>query len=129
PALTAFVVIFALAEAALPGTSGFPGEFLALLGAFREFGAPALVALVIVVLAAGYSLMWVQRAFYGPVLREPVARIADLGLRESALALAMTVAILTLGIFPSVVLDPAQASVAQLVERLGTAADAVTARL
>ena len=128
PALTAFVVIFALAEAALPGTSGFPGEFLALLGAFREFGPPALIALVIVVLAAAYSLMWVQRAFYGPVVREPVGRIADLGPRESALALAMTVAIFTLGFFPSVVLEPAQASVDQLVERLGEAADAVAAR-
>jgi NADH:ubiquinone oxidoreductase subunit 4 (subunit M) len=73
--------------------------------------------------------MWVQRAFYGPVLREPVNQIADLGPRESALALAMTVAIFTLGVFPSVVLEPAQASVAQLVERLDVAADSIAARL
>lgn len=127
PALAAFALVFAFAEAALPGTSGFPGEFLALLGAFREFGAPALIALAIVVLAAGYSLIWLQRAFYGPVTRAPVNHIVDLGVREASLALAIAAAIVLLGIFPSLVLEPAQSSVAQLVERLATAADGLEA--
>ena len=121
PALTAFALVFAFAEAALPGTSGFPGEFLALLGAFREFGALSLIALVIVVLAAGYSLIWLQRAFYGRVTRPSVNHVVDLGRREGALAIAIAATILVLGIFPSLVLDPARLSVAELVERLTTA--------
>ena len=127
PALTAFALVFAFAEAALPGTSGFPGEFLAFLGAFREFGAPSLVALAIVVLAAGYSLIWLQRAFYGPITHEPVRHIIDLAPREASLALAIAVAIVVLGIFPSIVLDPAQSSVAQLVERLTATTGGLTA--
>lgn len=123
PALTAFALVFAFAEAALPGTSGFPGEFLAMLGAFREFGAPSLIALAIVILAAGYSLIWLQRAFYGPVIRDPVKHIVDLGRREASLAFVIAAAIVLLGIFPSVVLDPAQSSVTQLVERLAATAD------
>ncbi|MDQ3771260.1 MAG: NADH-quinone oxidoreductase subunit M [Actinomycetota bacterium] len=128
PVLTAFALVFAFAEAALPGTSGFPGEFLALLGAFREFGPPALIALVIVVLAAGYTLIWLQRAFYGPVTNNRVDHIIDLGPREAALALAVAAVIVALGLFPSLVLDPAQPSVTQLVERLAGAADAVAVR-
>ncbi len=126
PALTAFALVFAFAEAALPGTSGFPGEFLALLGAFREFGAPSLIALAIVVLAAGYSLIWLQRAFYGPVARDSVNRIVDLGPREASLAFAVAAAIVLLGLFPSLILDPAQSSIAQLIERL-VAADGLAA--
>ena len=124
PALAAFALVFAFAEAALPGTSGFPGEFLALLGAFREFGAPSLVALAIVVLAAGYSLIWLQQALYGPVMREPVNHIVDLGPREATLAFVVAAAIVLLGIFPSLILDPAEASIAQLVERLAVTAGA-----
>ena len=127
PALTAFALLFGFAEAALPGTSGFPGEFLALLGAFRAFGAPSLIALVIVVLAAGYSLIWLQRAFYGPVDREPVRHIVDLGRREGSLALVVAAAIVVLGIFPSLVLDPARSSVDQLVERLAASTAGLTA--
>jgi NADH-quinone oxidoreductase subunit M len=128
PALTAFALVFAFAEAALPGTSGFPGEFLALLGAFREFAPLALIALVIVVLAAGYTLIWLQRAFYGPVTSNRVDHIIDLGPREAALALVVAAVIVALGLFPSLVLDPAQPSVTQLVERLAGAADAVAGR-
>jgi NADH-quinone oxidoreductase subunit M len=128
PALAAFALVFAFAEAALPGTSGFPGEFLALLGAFREFGALSLVALAIVVLAAGYTLIWLQRAFYGPIVREPVRHIIDLAPREAALALVVAVAIVVLGVFPSVIVDAAQPSIAQVVDRLAGAADALAAR-
>ena len=128
PALAAFALVFAFAEAALPGTSGFPGEFLALLGAFREFGAFSLIAVAIVVLAAGYTLIWLQRAFYGPIVREPVRHIIDLAPREAALALVVAVAIVVLGLFPSVIVDAAQPSVVQLVDRLAGAADALAAR-
>jgi len=129
PALAAFALVFAFAEAALPGTSGFPGEFLALLGAFREFGAPSLIALAIVVLAAGYSLIWLQRAFYGPVTRDPVNHVVDLGPREASIAFAIAAMIVLLGIFPSLVLDPAESSVAQLVERLAATADGLEPRM
>jgi NADH-quinone oxidoreductase subunit M len=129
PALAAFALVFAFAEAALPGTSGFPGEFLALLGAFREFGAPSLIALAIVVLAAGYSLIWLQRAFYGPVTRDPVNHVVDLGPREASIAFAIAAMIVLLGIFPSLVLDPAESSVAQLVERLAATADGLKPRM
>jgi NADH-quinone oxidoreductase subunit M len=124
PALAAFALVFVFAEAALPGTSGFPGEFLALLGAFREFGPPSLIALAIVLLAAGYSLIWLQRALYGPVTREPVNHIVDLRPREATLAFVVAAAIVLLGIFPSLILDPAEASIAQLVERLTLSAGA-----
>ncbi|HWC14505.1 MAG TPA: NADH-quinone oxidoreductase subunit M [Actinomycetota bacterium] len=127
PALTAFALIFAFAEAALPGTSGFPGEFLALLGAFREFGALSLIALMIVVLAAGYSLIWLQRAFYGPITRDAVNHVVDLGRREAAVAFAIAAVIVLLGLAPSIVLDPARPSVTQLVDRLDVVDNGVAA--
>ncbi|MFN2390128.1 MAG: NuoM family protein [Actinomycetota bacterium] len=118
PALTAFALFLGFAEAALPGTSGFPGEFLALLGAFRAYGVPALAAVAVVVLAAGYILVWLQRAFYGPVRDPVVGRMLDLGRRESLIALAVALPILTLGLAPSLLLDAAGPAVAGLVDRL-----------
>jgi NADH-quinone oxidoreductase subunit M len=127
PALAAFALVYAFAEAALPGTSGFPGEFLALLGAFREFGAWSLIALAIVVLAAGYTLMWLQRTLYGPITNQRVAHMADLGRREGALALVVAAIILVIGLFPSLILDTAQPSISELVDRLGGAASGLVA--
>lgn len=120
PALAALALVLAFAEAALPGTSGFPGELLALLGAYRRFGPPALIALVVVVLAAGYMLLWLQRAFCGPITKEPVRRVLDLGSREAALGLTVAAAIIVLGLFPAIVLEPVQPAIAGLVERLGS---------
>ncbi len=120
PALATFALIASLGAVALPGTSGFPGEFLILLGAFRAHGWLAIVAVTTVVLAAAYVLVFFERAFHGRIRNTVVAAAADLRPRERLAAGGLGVAIIALGFFPTAVLGLTSGSVDDLVNRLGT---------
>jgi NADH:ubiquinone oxidoreductase subunit 4 (subunit M) len=80
------------------------------------------------VLTAAYALIWMQRACFGPVTSDRVNSVSDLGPMEAGLAFAVAGAILVIGIVPSLILDPAQPSVALLVERLADAAEILVLR-
>jgi len=117
PLLATFFFIIGLAAIGLPGTSGFPGEFLVLAGAFRVHWALAGVAVVGVVLTAAYFLTYYERAFLGP----PAAhgrRVPDLHMREAAAAAVLAVIIFWIGLFPAPFLDMTSGSVLALVERM-----------
>jgi len=117
PLLATFFFITGLAAIGLPGTSGFPGEFLVLVGAFGVHWALAGIAVVGVILTAAYFLSYYERAFLGPpVVHE--RRIPDLRLRESALAAVLAVVIFWIGLFPAPFLDMTSGSVQALVERM-----------
>jgi NADH-quinone oxidoreductase subunit M len=118
PLLATFFLIIGLAGIGMPGTSGFPGEFLILLGAFRAHWALAAVAVLGVVLSAAYFLTYYERAFFGPVTRDAVRRSQDLRPRETVIAATLVVAIFWIGLFPAPLLNITSGSVQALVERV-----------
>jgi NADH-quinone oxidoreductase subunit M len=121
PMFGALVVLFALANAGLPGTNGFVGEFLVLIGSFGVFPVLVLLATVGVILAAAYLLWAVQRMLFGPQ-PEGMPVVPDLSRMEVGIMSLFVVAIIGLGIAPGPVLRRTQASVSALVTRVTMAA-------
>ncbi|EQD63208.1 NADH dehydrogenase subunit M, partial [mine drainage metagenome] len=94
PVFAGFMVLFALANTGLPGTSGFVGEFLVILASFKaNFWYAALAALTLI-LAAGYTLWLVKRVVFGPVGNERVAKLKDLNGREFLILGALAAVVL-----------------------------------
>lgn len=121
PALATFALVACLGAIALPGTVGFPGEFLVLQGAFRVDPWLAGLAVLTVVLSASYVLVFYERAFHGPVRGPGVGAVKDLRPPEAVAALVTGVAIVAFGFLPGVLLDTSEEAVQVLVERLDRA--------
>ena len=117
PMFGAVVMLFALANAGLPGTNGFVGEFLVLIGSFGRFPILVLCATIGVILAAAYLLWSVQRMLFGPSA-ETVGTVTDLTRSEAAVMGCFVVAIIGLGLAPSPVLNRMNESVTSLVNRV-----------
>jgi NADH-quinone oxidoreductase subunit M len=109
-------MIFTLANVALPGTSGFIGEFLTLIGTFRVNTAVATLATIGTILSAAYALWLYRRVIYGVLDKPALAAIRDLDYREIITLGPLAVLAILLGIFPQPVLDLSAASVAQLLD-------------
>lgn len=120
PMFGALVVLFALANAGLPGTNGFVGEFLVLLGAFGKFPVLVLLATIGVILAAAYLLWAVQRMLFGPPA-DGMPSVRDLSRMEAGIMAVFAIAIFGLGLFPAPVLHRMDASIAALVTRVNMA--------
>ncbi|RLJ16511.1 NADH-quinone oxidoreductase subunit M [bacterium endosymbiont of Escarpia laminata] len=105
PLLTAFFFLFGLASMGVPGTNGFPAEFLVLVSALETHTGAGLAALFGVVLSAGYFLSIYRRAFLGPITSPVVDEALDLRHRELLVVSAMGLLILTAGLYPNAVLD------------------------
>ena len=119
--LYAFVfMLFTLANVGLPGTSGFVGEFLSLLGTFRANTAVAFFATFGVILSACYAL-WLYRKIIFGVIKPSLAGIRDMGLREVVIFCPLVVLTLLIGVAPKPVLDMSSASVAQLLNQYNQA--------
>jgi NADH-quinone oxidoreductase subunit M len=116
PRFAAFMVLFALANAGLPGTSGFVGEFLVIIASFKASFWYALCAGTTLVLGAAYTLWLVKRVIFGPVANQGVASLQDLHAREFVVLGVLAVAVLLLGVWPAPLLDVTQASMQNLVE-------------
>ncbi|MES3033065.1 MAG: NADH-quinone oxidoreductase subunit M [Gemmatimonadota bacterium] len=121
PMFGAMLVLFALANAGLPGTNGFVGEFLVLLGSFYRFPVLVLLATVGVILAAAYLLWAVQRTLFGPT-PEGLPTVRDLSRLEVGVMACFAIAIIGLGLAPQPVLGRMTESVASLVNRVNMAA-------
>ena len=100
PVFAVLLVLFALANAGLPGTSGFVGEFLVILAAFRAEPLVALGAGAILVLGAAYSLYMIKRVVFGEVANNKVAALEDLDMRELIALGAIALFVVALGIYP-----------------------------
>ena len=109
-------MVFTLANVALPGTSGFIGEFLTLIGTFRVNTAVATFATVGTILSAAYALWLYRRVIFGVLDKRSLAAIMDLDYREIITLGPLAVLAILLGIFPQPVLDLSAASVAQLLD-------------
>lgn len=114
PRYAAVFMIFMLGSVGLPGTSGFVGEFLTLLGTFRVNTLAAVLATSGVVLGAAYMLVLYRRVIFGPAIHADAARMPDLVPRELVLLVPMAGLVLAMGIFPGFVI----ARIAPSVERL-----------
>jgi NADH-quinone oxidoreductase subunit M len=118
PAFAAFMVLFAMANAGLPGTSGFVGEFLVILASFKANVWYAFFAGTTLVLGAAYTLWLVKRVIFGEVANEKVAALKDLDGREFFVLSALAAAVLLFGLWPAPLLDVMRATTHQLAETL-----------
>ncbi len=120
PKFGAFMVLFALANSGLPGTSGFVGEFLVILASFKASFWFALLAASILVVGAAYNLWLVKRVIFGPVANEQVAKMKDLNPRETLVLGVLALAVLLLGVWPAPMLNMMEASVQHLLQQILT---------
>lgn len=118
PLLASAFLLCGLAGMGLPGTSGFPAEFLILLSALKTHTGAGIAALVGMVVGAAYFLGLYRRAFFGPVVHAHIAEAEDLRRRELLVALACGLVILAVGFFPSLVLDVIRPAAEALLARL-----------
>jgi NADH-quinone oxidoreductase subunit M len=108
-------MVFTLANVGLPGTSGFIGEFLALIGTFRVNIWAATLATLGVILSAAYALWLYRKVIFGVIDKPKLATIKDLDYREVITLGPLAVLTIVFGVFPKPVLDLSAASVAQLI--------------
>ena len=106
PKYAVFFMIFTLASIGLPGTSGFVGEFLTILGAFKFNTYLAFFTATGIVFSAVYMLYLYKRIIFGVQLNEKLNNILDLDLREKIIMIPLVVIIILMGIFPNIFLDP-----------------------
>jgi NADH-quinone oxidoreductase subunit M len=120
PVFAAAFLVITFSSIAVPGTNGFVGEFLVLLGTFKAsalwLGFPVLAATA-VILGASYMLWMVQRVFFGPIDRPENAALRDLDLRETVTAVAFMALVLGMGLQPQPFLDRLATSTDRLVAR------------
>jgi NADH-quinone oxidoreductase subunit M len=117
PVFAAFMVLFALANTGLPGTSGFVGEFLVIIASFRASFWYSALAAVTLMLGAAYTLWLVKRVVFGPVTSPRVAALQDLNGREYIVLGALAVAVLLVGVWPAPLLKVMQPTVHHLVSQ------------
>jgi NADH-quinone oxidoreductase subunit M len=118
PKFAAFMVLFAMANAGLPGTSGFVGEFLVILASFKANVWYAFLAGTTLVLGAAYTLWLVKRVIYGEVANDKVAALKDLNAREFLVLSVLAVAVLLFGLWPAPLLDVMSASTQHLAQQV-----------
>ena len=136
PAYALIFMFFTMANVGLPGTSGFVGEFLTLMGIFQVNTWVALFATSGVILSAAYALWLYRRVVMGDLIKESLKSITDMGTRERVIFAPLVVMILLLGIYPALALDVIAPAVENLVSNynaalldagLGQVADAANA--
>ena len=117
PIFAAFVVLFAMANSGLPGTSGFVGEFLVILASFKASFWYSLLAATTLILGASYTLWLVKRVIFGPIGNARVAALTDVNGREFAVLAALAVAVLAVGVWPAPLLKIMQPTIHHLVDQ------------
>jgi len=118
PIFAAFSVFFAMSNAGLPGTSGFVGEFMVILAAFRADFWIALLAATTLILGAAYTLWMVKRVFYGEVKNDRVKVLQDVNARELLIMSILAAAVLALGLYPAPLVDVLHVSVNNLLQHV-----------
>jgi NADH-quinone oxidoreductase subunit M len=116
PFFAAFFMIFAMSNVALPGTSGFVGEFLVILSAFRASFWVTFTCALTLIIGASYTLWMYKRVFFGPVVSERVATLVDVDWLERVLFILLAVPIFFIGLYPKPLLDIFHASIGHLLE-------------
>jgi len=115
PVFASFMVLFAMANAGLPGTSGFVGEFMVIIASFKANFWYAFLAATTLVLGAAYTLWMVKRVIYGEVANDDVAELKDLHHREFIVLGILAIAVLMVGLWPAPLVDMMSVTVDRLV--------------
>src|SRR6201999_3042225 len=116
PVYAVVFLLFTLANVGLPGTSGFIGEFLTLLGTFRVNITVATLATLGVILSAAYALWLYRKVIFGRLEKPSLATIRDFGARECLILSPLVILAILFGVYPLPVLDMSAASVTALIE-------------
>jgi NADH-quinone oxidoreductase subunit M len=117
PAYALIFMLFTMASVALPGTAGFPGELLVIVGAFKVNPWVALGACMGMILGAAYMLYLYRRVAFGKITKDDLRSLLDLGPREYAVFAPLILLTLWMGVYPSSFLDFFEVTVASLVQR------------
>jgi NADH-quinone oxidoreductase subunit M len=119
PRFAAFMMLFAMANCGLPGTSGFVGEFYVILGAVKYNFWIGMAAATTLILGAAYSLWMYKRVIFGVVGNPHVAELSDIGAREFLILALLAGAVLWMGVYPKPFTDLMGPSVADLLQHVG----------
>ncbi len=116
PWFTLFAVFFAMANAGLPGTSGFVGEFMVILASFQADFWLAFLAATTLVLGAAYTLWMVKRVMFGEITNPEVNKLQDINSREGLMLTVLAGLVLVIGVWPDPLLEMMDVSVSHLIE-------------
>ena len=120
PWFTFFMVLFAMANSGLPGTSGFVGEFMVILASFQQHPLIAFTAAFTLVIGAAYTLWLVKRVMFGEVANAHVAELQDINYREWIVLGVFEVGTVLIGVWPKPLTDLMEPAIAQLASQLAT---------
>jgi len=118
PRFAALMMLFAMANAGLPATSGFVGEFMVIMGAMKQSFWLAFVAATTLVLGAAYTLWMYKRVIFGEVANEHVGKLKDLSWRETLVLTALAIATLFMGVYPVAFTEVMHAAVDDLLRHV-----------
>jgi NADH-quinone oxidoreductase subunit M len=118
PKFATLAVLFAMANCGLPGTSGFVGEWMVILGTVKTSFWLAALAATTLVFGAGYTLWMVKRVYFGNVANSQVKALVDLDAREMAVLSMLAVAVLWMGVYPKPITDAMNVSVGELLKHV-----------
>ncbi|MCP4075711.1 MAG: NADH-quinone oxidoreductase subunit M [Gammaproteobacteria bacterium] len=118
PVFAAFMVFFAMANAGLPGTSGFVGEFMVILAAFKANFWFAFLAATTLILGAAYTLWMVKRVVFGDIANDNVKALTDINNREFLILGLLAIAVLVLGLWPDPLVDVMHPTINNLLQHI-----------
>ncbi|WP_408950081.1 NADH-quinone oxidoreductase subunit M [Lysobacter sp. Hz 25] len=118
PWFAAFVVLFAMANSGLPGTSGFVGEFMVIVASFQQHPLIAFGAATTLIVGAGYTLWLVKRVIWGDVGNAHVAELEDINPREALVLGVFAAGVLVLGLWPKPLTDLMEPAIANLASQI-----------
>jgi NADH-quinone oxidoreductase subunit M len=127
PKYAVVFLILTMANVGLPGTSGFVGEFLTLLGVFQVNTLVALLATTGVILSAAYALWLYRRVIYGALTKDSLKGLLDLSGREKAIIYPLVALVIFFGVYPAPILDVTAASVDALINNVNQSIEAAAA--
>jgi NADH-quinone oxidoreductase subunit M len=116
PKFVTLAVFFAMANCGLPGTAGFVGEWMVILGAVQANFWFGLTAATTLVFGAAYTLWMVKRVYFGPIANDQVRELTDVNAREFSMLAVLAVAVLVMGVYPKPFTDVMQVSVTDLIK-------------
>jgi len=118
PKFAAFALLFSMANCGLPGTAGFVGEWMVILGAVKYNFWIGMAAATALIFGAAYTLWMFKRVYLGPVANHHVKKLTDINAREFLIMALLGVAVLGMGVYPKPFTDVMDASVAQLLKQV-----------
>ncbi len=118
PKFAAFALLFAMANAGLPGTAGFVGEWMVILAAVKSNFWIGLGAATALILGAAYTLWMFKRVYLGPVTNDDVKGLTDINAREFLMLALLAIAVLVMGVYPKLFTDVMDSSIAELLKHV-----------